>query len=142
MFDAFDWAEADSHLPTWRAFGAHWRKPLQRGAARIAAGLTFQFPSGIADLRGGLMRGGEPEAPSCRARPHVDFVGSATWSDPPGSLLLGVVTITGASCRRHLLDGSAALLSALDNERGPACAPGPVFPSADQLLRVAETECE
>ena len=74
------------------------------------------------------MRGGEPEAPSCRARPHVDFVGSATWSDPPGILLLGVVTITGASCRRHLLDGAAALLSALDNERGPACAPGPVLP--------------
>ena len=58
----------------------------------------------------------EPHPPDCLGDAQVDLVGSATWLQPPGVFLSGVVTIVGGHCHCHLLQGITCLRAALADE--------------------------
>lgn len=58
----------------------------------------------------------DTDPPNGVAEARVDLAGSATWLQPPGVFLSGVVTIVGDQCHCHLLRGVTQLRAALAKE--------------------------
>ena len=150
MLSDHDEVRPESHRRAEHGFNAAWRNPLPKsagGAVRLAAivSLSESGDGTFAHETFAWLKCTPegPDLPGCVANPLVDFVGSVSWLEPPGTVLLGVVTIIGAGRRQHLVQGAEALLAAFRPElpSGPDGEPleplGRALPSADDLIRCA-----
>src|SRR5437868_2390449 len=107
---SFQGITADSQEAVLRAFHAAWRKPLPdspgavRATAVLSLGKRFDGSFGPTDAPMACLTcsPNEPEPPTCVVYVKIDRVGSAIWLEPPGIVVMGVTTLIGVSCRRHL----------------------------------------
>lgn len=145
---------SECHQQSWSGIAAAWHQPLPdvgKSSARLAMGISFeQGEDGAVFLidppHVSLMQTSKgAENIGCAPSARVDFVAAPVWFEPPGVILLGVVTIVGASSRQHLIDGAEVLVSALRAELQTAAAQLADFhafanaswPTAEQLVEIA-----
>jgi len=127
MLTEFNGLTTECHHRTERQLLTAWNKPLPVGAARLSAAVflaeTSDGTAGLnAPIHAKLKR--TPDAPwvsRSTVKPQPDYIGSASWLEPPGTILLGVITISGTGCRKDLLTVADVLLDSMRSELERVC---------------------